>query len=128
MEYCAGLSRTSQEPLPALADGLRGLFARFTQGKGAQPQNIDEQIKLMVAQTDRVKALADIDALSPNASPWVADLRGAFRYVAVGAILLSTMIGTLAHVDPAALSVLLDLSGASMAFIIGERMYLGLKK
>ncbi len=114
--------------VPALADGLRGLFARFTQGKGAQPQNIAEQIQLMAAQTDRVKALAEIDALSPNASPWVADLRGAFRYVAVGGILLSTLIATLTHADPASLAVLLDLSGASMAFIIGERMYLGLKK
>lgn len=114
--------------VPAIADGVRGLFARFTQGKGAQPQNTQEQIQLMQAQTERVKALAEIDALSPNASPWVADLRGAFRYVAVGGILLTTMIATLTRAEPAALAVLLDLSGASMAFIIGERMYLGLKK
>lgn len=114
--------------VPAVADGLRGLFARFTNGKGAQPQNVQEQINLMQAQTERVKALAEIDALSPNASKWVADLRGAFRYVAVGGILLTTLIATLTKADAAALVVLLDLSGASMAFIIGERMYLGLKK
>lgn len=114
--------------VPAIADGVRGLFARFTQGKGAQPQNVTEQILLMQAQTDRVKALADIDALSPSASPWVANLRGAFRYVAVGGILLTTMIATIAHADPGALATLLELSGASMSFIIGERMYLGLRK
>lgn len=115
--------------VPALADGLRGVFARLINGAGAQPQNIDEAIKLMQAQTERVKALAELDALSPNASRWVADLRGAFRYVAVGGII----IGALAAVfvpgvpEPAAL-VLLDLAGASMSFIIGERMYLGIKR
>lgn len=114
--------------VPAIADGVRGLFARFTQGKGAQPQNINEQIQLMQAQTERVRALADIDALSPAASPWVANLRGAFRYVAVGGILLTTLIASMAQVDQTSLSVLIDLSGASMSFIIGERMYLGLKK
>jgi len=114
--------------VPAIADGLRGLFARFTQGKGAQPQSVAESIQLMQAQTDRVKALAEVDALSPNAAPWVANLRGAFRYVAVGGILLVTLAAVLANVNQEAVLVLLDLSGASMSFIIGERMYLGLKK
>lgn len=114
--------------VPAVADGLRGLFARWTQGKGAQPQNVAEQIQLMTAQTERVKALAEVDALSPNAAPWVANLRGSFRYVAVGSVLLATLGAVLAKVDQAVLLVLLDLSGACMSFIIGERMYLGLKK
>lgn len=114
--------------VPALADGVRGLFARFTQGKGAQPQNVGEQIQLMQAQTERVRALAELDALSPAAAPWVANLRGAFRYVAVGGILTATIVGSFVKIDPAALAVMLDLSGASMAFIIGERMYLGLKR
>lgn len=114
--------------VPALADGLRGLFARFTQGKGAQPQTVAESIQLMQAQTERVKALAEIDALSPNASRWVADLRGAFRYCAVGGILLTTMIAVLVNAEPGSVAVLLELSGASMSFIIGERMYLGLRK
>jgi len=58
----------------------------------------------------------------------VANLRGAFRYVAVGGILAATIAGCFLKIDPAALAVMLDLSGASMAFIIGERMYLGIKK
>ena len=114
--------------VPAIADGLRGLFARFTQGKGAQPQSVQESIQLIQAHTERVRALAEIDALSPNASPWVADLRGAFRYVAVGSILITTLVAALAGANAAALDVLIDLSGASMSFIIGERMYLGIKK
>lgn len=114
--------------IPVLADGLRGLFARFTGGGGARPQNVAEHIQLMQAQTDRVKALAEIDSLSPAASPWVANLRGAFRYVAVGAIIATTLVAVLIDADQPAVMVLLELSGASMSFIIGERMYLGLKK
>lgn len=115
--------------LPAASDGLRGLFARFTGGAGGQPQNIAERIQLMQAEAAKLASLAQLDALAPNVSPWVADLRGAFRYVAVGGILLATLAGCFVPgMNAAALAVLLDLSGASMSFIIGERMYLGLKK
>lgn len=119
--------------VPAFADGLRGVFARLTQGKGSQPQNIGEVIQLMQAGTDRLKALAELDALSPNASRWVADLRGAFRYVAVGVIVLATVGAMMAdsfglEVDPGGLAMMLDLSGASMSFIIGERMYLAVRR
>ena len=82
----------------------------------------------MGEKKDGVKALAEVDAPSRNAAPWVANLRGAFRYVAVGGILLVTLAAVLANVNETAVLVLLDLSGASMSFIIGERMYLGLKK
>lgn len=114
--------------VPALSDGLRGLFSRFTNGSGAQPQNVVETIQLMEAQTKRLQALAEMDALSPNASPWVADLRGSFRYIAVGLILGAAVVGGLAGVEGPAMAVLLDMSGASMSFIIGERMYLGLRR
>lgn len=114
--------------LPAVSDGLRGLIARFTGGAGAQPQNVAETIQLMQAQTERVKALAELDALGQGASRWVVDLRGAFRYLAVGGILASTMAGVYAGLDPVPMAVMLELSGACMSFIIGERMYLGIKK
>lgn len=114
--------------VPALADGVRGLFARLTGGAGGRPQNVDEAIRLMQAQTERVKALAELDALSPNASPWVADLRGSFRYVMVGGIVAGALVGVFVGIPEPAALLLLDLAGASMSFIIGERMYLGLKK
>jgi hypothetical protein len=115
--------------VPAFADGLRGLFAKLTGGAGAQPQNVGEAIRLMEAQTARVEALARLDALSPSASAWVADLRGAFRYVAVGGIVSAAVVAVFVPGVPVAASVLLlDMAGASMSFIIGERMYLGLRK
>lgn len=114
--------------VPALTDGFRGLMAKVTGGAGGQPQNVQEQIALMAAQTERVKALAALDAIAPNASTWVANLRGSFRYISVGAIVLAGIVGAFTPgMDAAALAVLLDLAGASMSFIVGERMYLGLK-
>lgn len=114
--------------LPALADGFRNVVARFTGSAGAQPQNVDESIALMNAQTERLKALAALDTPTGAISLWVANLRASFRYIAVGCIVLSTVAGVFIGVDAAALAVLLDLTGACMSFIIGERMYLGLRK
>lgn len=119
--------------VPALADGLRGIFARVTQGKGAMPQSVDDVIRLMEAQTARLEALAKLDTMSPNVSRWVADLRGAFRYIAVGGVVLAT-VGLVAadamgaEVADAGLSMMLELTGACMSFIIGERMYLAVKR
>lgn len=113
--------------VPVLADGVRGLFARITNGKGAQPQTVAEAIQLMQAQVERLKALAELDRPVGNISRWVADLRASFRYIAVSCILAATGVAVFVGVEPAALAVLLDLSGASMSFIIGERMYLGLR-
>ena len=110
--------------IPALADGIRGLIARITGGAGSQPQNIGEAIQLMNAQTERLKALAELDKPTGEISKWVADLRAAFRYVAVGAIELAAITAVFAGIEGPGLAVLLDLAGAAMAFIIGERMYL----
>lgn len=114
--------------VPAFSDGLRSIFARISGGAGAMPRNVDETVKLMTAEVSRLQALATLDTPAGNISPWVADLRGSFRYLAIGAIILATIAAIFAGVAPSALAVLLDLSGASMSFIIGERMYLGLKK
>lgn len=113
--------------VPALADGVRSLIGKFTGGAGAQPQNVAEAIQLMEAQTKRVQALAELDKLPDGASRWVVDLRGAFRYVVCGGVLAGAVGGVLLGVDQAASLVLLDLGGACMSFIIGERMYLNLR-
>lgn len=115
--------------IPALTDGFRGLIAKVTGGSGSQPQNVSEVIALMQAQTARLEAIAKMDQLAPNVSPWVANLRGSFRYIAVGAIEAAAIIAVYTPgLEPASLSVILELAGASMSFIIGERMYLAIKK
>jgi hypothetical protein len=115
--------------IPVLADGVRGIFAKFSGGAGGTPQNVDERIKLMEAETARLQALADIDKPSGEPSKWVTDFRASFRYVAI----LLIWIATIAAVFNTSLSqnivlMMLDLSGACMSFVIGERMYLSLKK
>ena len=72
--------------IPALADGIRGVFGKLTGGAGAKPQNVEEQIKLMAAENERLKALAELDKPAENISPWVADLRASFRYIAGGGL------------------------------------------
>lgn len=113
--------------MPALSDGIRGIVTRISGGAGALPQNVDDKIKLMQAETAKLQALAQLDTPAGNLSQWVADLRGSFRYLAVSGIVLATLAGVFSGIDAGALLVLLDLSGACMSFIIGERMYLRLK-
>lgn len=114
--------------MPVFADGVRGLFSKLTGGAGGNPQNVAERIQLMQAENDRIKALAEIDKPSGEVSQWVANIRGIFRYAIVTLIIIVTAAAVVAKVDGAIVAALLDLSGASMSFIIGERMYLGLKR
>ena len=115
--------------VPALTDGVRGIFARFTKGAGGTPQNVDERIKLMVAETDRLKALADIDKPSGEPHQWVTDVRSIFRYAAITLIWCATIVAIFTPTVPEEIKlIMLDLSGACMSFVIGERMYLSLKK
>jgi hypothetical protein len=113
--------------VPAITDGVRGLIGKYTGNAGAQPQNVAEAIQLMEAQTKRVQALAELDKLPDGADKWVINLRGSFRYVICGGVVASAVAGTYVGVNPAFLALLYDLAGASMSFIIGERMYINLR-
>jgi hypothetical protein len=113
--------------VPAITDGVRGIIGKYTGNAGAQPQNVAEAIQLMEAQTKRVQALAELDKLPDGADKWVINLRGSFRYVVCGGVVASAVAGTYAGVNPAFLALLYDLAGASMSFIIGERMYINLR-
>jgi hypothetical protein len=115
--------------IPALTDGVRGIFAKFTGGAGGTPQNVTERIQLMQAETERVKALAEVDKPVGEPSLWVTNLRSSFRYVAIIIIWLATISAVFTPTIPEAITlIMLDLSGACMSFVIGERMYLTLRK
>lgn len=114
---------------PAVTDGLRGLFAKWTGGAGGNPQNVNERIQLMEAETKRLQALAEIDKPTGEPRLWVQDLRGSFRYLAIIGIWIVTAIAVFDTTVPQEFKyILLDLSGASMSFVIGERMYLAIRK
>lgn len=115
--------------IPALTDGVRGIFAKFTKGAGGNPVNVNERIQLMEAETKRLQALAEIDKPSGEPSLWVNNLRSSFRYIAIIVIWLATISAVFTPTVPEAITlILLDLSGACMSFVIGERMYLTLRK
>lgn len=115
--------------MPTLADGIRGLFAKVTGGAGGTPQNVDERIKLMEAETARLQALAEIDKPSGEPSRWVTDIRAIFRYAAILIIWFATIFAVFTpSIEQNIVLMMLDLSGACMSFVIGERMYLSLKK
>ena len=115
--------------LPALTDGVRGIFAKFTKGAGGTPQNVTERIQLMQAETARLSALAEIDKPVGEPDKWVTNLRTSFRYVAIILIWVATVAAVFTPSIPEGITlIMLDLSGACMSFVIGERMYLTLRK
>jgi hypothetical protein len=116
--------------VPAFADGARGLIAKFTGGAGGQPQNIKERIELMQAESAKLQALAALDSPTGEPSKWIIDLRASFRYIIISAIMIFTAIIVFNPdvVGATVVAVFLDMTGACMSFVIGERMYLTLKK
>jgi hypothetical protein len=115
--------------VPAFADGTRGIIAKFTGGAGGQPQNLQERIQLMQAETEKLKALAALDSPTGEPSKWIIDLRACYRYVIITFILIATIFVVYSpNVSTSIVSVFLDMTGACMSFIIGERMYLAIKK
>ena len=116
--------------VPAFTDGMRGIFARLTGGAGGQPQNVTERVQLMEAEAQKLQAIAQLDTPNGTPSQWIIDLRACFRYVIITAILIFTGVVVFCPdiVGVAVVSVFLDMSGACMSFIIGERMYLSIKK
>jgi hypothetical protein len=117
--------------MPAFSDGFRGLIAKITGGAGGQPQNVTERIQLMEAEATKIQALASLDSVSTgNPSQWIVDLRACYRYVIISAIILFTGVVVFVPdiVGASVVAVFLDMTGACMSFIIGERCYLNLKK
>lgn len=77
--------------IPVLSDGVRGVFARFTGGAGAQPQNVEERLALYEADTRRLEALARLDSVGETFK-WVNAVRALQRPFAVG-VVLSAYVG-----------------------------------
>jgi hypothetical protein len=116
--------------VPAFSDGVRGIIAKFTGGAGGQPQNVDERVRLMEAEAAKLQALAQLDSVNGEPSRWIIDLRASFRYVIISSIMIFTglIVFNPDIVGAAVVSVFLDMTGACMSFVIGERMYLTLKR
>lgn len=120
--------------LPAAADGIKGLFRKFTGGDPAEPQNTEERISLIAAETERLKAMAELDRPAGEISRWVADLRASFRYVLAGVIILGAVgigiyVAAVADGEMRKIVFLafIEMAGSAFSFVFGDRMYRHLK-
>ena len=84
---------------------------------------VDEEVKILQAETERLKALAELDKPETNISKWVADFRAAFRYMFCAAILVASMLCVLFHAPEEVTAYMLDLLSGVTFFLIGHRTY-----
>lgn len=114
---------------PAISDGVRGLIGKFTGGATAQPQNVAEAIQLMQAETEKLKALAELDRPSGEISRWVSDLRASFRYLAAGVVILvASALLFVPGIDQSYVDMAWSGAQSVWAFIFGDRMYAYIRK
>jgi hypothetical protein len=115
--------------VPVASDAVRGIVASFTGGAGARPQNVDEAVRLMAAEAERLKALAELDRPTGEVSRWVADLRASFRYVAAGAVILAAIAALFVPGVPVDYADMAwSGAGSVWSFIFGDRMYSYIRK
>lgn|SRR3990167_263559 len=120
--------------VPVIADGFRSFIGWATGASGAQPQNVDEAIRLMQAQSDNLKVIAQLDTPVGNIAPWVANLRASFRYISAAVIIAPfPLILTYVTVYPTPDAIDLfnfysmNLVGPVFSFMFGSRLLLQLK-
>jgi len=116
---------------PVVIDGVKMLFQKITGISMGEPKSFQEKVEWEKLGIDKLKAMAQLDNPFGDVSRWVADLRASFRYIAVGLILIITLIYCLflgAKADKDVFNLLAQLSGSALFFILGDRVYIGLKK
>lgn len=114
--------------VPVASDAVRGIIGKFTGGAGAIPQNVDEEIRLMNAKTENLKALAELDRPSGNISQWVADLRASFRYIAAGVVILAAIVTLFTSIEKELKLLAWEAAGSVWSFIFGDRMWTYIKR
>ena len=116
---------------PVLIDGAKMLFSKITGISTSEPKTFQERLEWERLSIEKLKAMSQLDMVGGTISRWVADLRASFRYIAVGLIVLSFLIYTFLYQWIGVVevwNVLAQLTGSSTFFIIGDRVYIHLKK
>lgn len=112
--------------LPAVSDGVRGLIARATGGKGSQPQNMAERLELMKAENERLAIVAKLDEPG-NVHMWVADLRALQRPGLATVVLVSYAVAVHQQLPPAVLEQLGWYAQMVTFYLFGQWGYTGMK-
>jgi len=117
--------------LPAIIDLVKSAFSRVLGIPTGQPQNFNERLEDKKLDIEKLRALADLDRPQGNVSRWVSDFRASFRYIAVGIIVVAAIVYNFlpeGYQNPTSLNYLNELAASATFFIIGDRVYLGLKQ
>lgn len=117
---------------PALIDGAKGLFNKWTGGATSQPANFQEFLQLENFNLEKLKTLAGLDNPSGTPSQWVVDLRASTRYVAVIMIILNAIVvGAFKAADFSVndeyVMVAYQMANSAFFFLFGDRVYMNLK-
>lgn len=116
--------------LPVVIDMVKVGWSKIIGIPTGEPMNFNERLEEKRLDIEKLKALATLDKPSGNISQWVADLRASFRYIAVGVIVLAAITYNFlpeGYQNPIGLNYLNQLGASATFFIIGDRVYLGLK-
>jgi len=117
--------------IPSIIDAFKGLFGRLTGIDPAAPKSTDDVIKLMTADTAKLEALAKLDKPVGEPSQWVVDLRASFRYVAVGFIIITTVVFNFIpdrFYNTETDAFMRQICGSAVFFILGDHVNTNLKK
>lgn len=106
--------------VPVGAEAIKQLIARFT--GGVRPATVDEQIRLMKAESDRLTALAALDQPGGTPSQWVIDLRASARYIGALSV-IAVGIGSLFATLPELVQITaLEAANIAFGFLFGSRL------
>lgn len=113
--------------LPALGDGVRGLFNKLTGNSGSKPANVAEVIQLMEADTSRLRAIAEMEK-GGETYMWVEAVRKMQRPVAVGVIISAYVAAALFSDNQQMIDGLSIYAQMVTFYLFGDRSYAYLKK
>lgn len=92
--------------------------------------SVDDQLKIEAAEAEKLKALGALDDPHGTPSQWVIDLRGSFRYIFSGLlVVVGAMLAAYGCSKDFAdfVEAGLQLATAPLGFILGEKLILNFK-
>ncbi len=106
--------------VPVGAEAIKQIVTRFT--GGIRPASVDEQIRLMQAENDRSKAMAQLDQPGGTPSQWAIDLRASSRYIGA-LVVIGCGVGSLfVPVDDKIRALALEAANIAFGFLFGSRI------
>lgn len=117
--------------LPALVSMLKDVGGAI--GRKWFGLSVDDEVKMLQARAEMLKALGALDAPVGTPRQWVVDLRASFRYVSAAALIaVGAAVAAAGFFVPAAgvdvIPLGIEIMAMPFGFIFGERMTLSFGK